>query len=112
VLSCAEYGKIFCIAESMVVYRRNVNGMSAKSPSLNKKIKHYQAIADSFEKKYIKICNKLIIDNIASYFLTGNFEEKKDAVRMICREPSYFFKFIVSAGSIILSVIKNKLKIF
>lgn len=110
VLSCVAAGKIRCLAEEMVVYRRNANGMSAKSQSLPRSIKHYQAIADVFGERYRKICNKLIYSSIASCILTGDKQERKDALEILRCRPSLIVNVMGSAISICFKVLLNKFR--
>ena len=107
VLSCVAAGKIRCLAEEMVVYRRNANGVSAKSQSLPRSIKHYQAIADVFGERYRKICNKLIYSSIASCILTGDKQERTDALEILRCRPSLIVNVMGSAISICFKVLLN-----
>ena len=108
VLSCVAAGKIRCLAEEMVVYRRNANGVSAKSQPLPRSIKHYQAIADVFGERYRKICNKLIYSSIASCILTGDKQERKDAIRTGFQNPSWLLPICGATLSILVNVIKRR----
>lgn len=110
VLSCVAAGKIRCLAEEMVVYRRNANGVSAKSQPLLRSIKHYQAIADVFGERYRKICNKLIYSSIASCILTGDKQERKDALEILRCRPSLIVNVMGSAISIYFKVLLNKFR--
>ena len=110
VLSCVAAGKIRCLAEEMVVYRRNANGVSAKSQSLPRSIKHYQAIADVFGERYRKICNKLIYSSIASCILTSDKQERKDALEILRCRPSLIVNVMGSAISICFKVLLNKFR--
>lgn len=109
ILSCVESGKIHCIPEKQVVYRRNINGISSKAQKLSKVINHYQAIADTFGDNYRKTCNQLIINNITSYLLTGRKSEKKDALDVISKQPKILLKVIIASVYMCIDVLINRI---
>ena len=108
-LSAVEVGTIHCIPEKMVVYRRNANGLSAKSQPLSRVINHYTAINEVFGNKYRRICYQHIVGSIASNFLTGNKAERKDALLVLQKNPSYFIGVVLAAARICYNVIKKRL---
>lgn len=110
VLSCAAQGKVHCLSEKMVVYRRNANGASAKSQPLPRVINHYSAIAENFGKKYSKACNHLIYSSIASSLLTGNKSERQDALSALKEHPSCILNVVGTIVSICFNVLVNKFK--
>lgn len=110
VLSCAAQGKVHCLSEKMVVYRRNANGVSAKSQPLPRVINHYSAIAENFGKKYSKACNHLIYSSIASSLFTGNKSERQDALSALKEHPSCILNVVSAIVSICFNVLVNKFK--
>lgn len=109
ILSCAENGRLRCFSEKMVVYRRNLNGLSAKSQPLGKTVIHYLAIAENFGGKYAKICNNLISRNIASSILTGSSDNRKKALSLIFSSTNMMLRVIKSITGICFSVLMKRL---
>ena len=110
-LSAADYGDIHCIPEKMVVYRRNSNGMSAKSQPLPRTINHYTAIAEVFgDNNYKAVCHYHIVSSIASSLLTGEMRERKDAIDAIKRSPSYLPQVFLSVVRICFNALKKRIK--
>lgn len=62
-LTCAKYGKVYCIADKTSVYRRNINGATFQRRDSLKFVNHYKAIEEHFGKRYHKIIYNLISSN-------------------------------------------------
>ena len=70
-LSCAEKGKIYCLKDTMSVYRRNGGGVTARKLHYTRYINHYDAILEHFGEKYNKIIEYLKINAYVKSFIGG-----------------------------------------
>lgn len=95
-LSCANFGRIYCLGDTMSVYRRNISGISNSSINFDKLIKHYDTILYSFGEKYkktvINIIAKIYVRKIASDRSLNNIYIT--LLDLLKTHPNSFFPFI------------------
>lgn len=69
-LSAAHKGKVHCINEKTVCYRRNANGLSMQKIDLNKILAHYDAILEKFGTDYCRTIKILKAKCLSSMFVS------------------------------------------
>lgn len=93
----SEKGKLWCINKKMVVYRRNINGVSVKTKMDECAIHHYEAIEEHFGYKkevdslLAKIYTRIFLRNLFSKNtkkLSNEIANKKLILKCISNIPS------------------------
>lgn len=79
-LTLAEYGKIWCMKESMSVYHRHTLGITQKKYTVKKKRLHYVALNRQFKNKY-KIEIRALLSSV--YLSMAKELQKKKSVSFI-----------------------------
>ena len=92
-LSCSSVGKLYCLGDSLSIYRRHSGGLSTSNTSFQKIINHQLALKDHFQQLKeiidIHIARKYVI-----YFFKGGFNRDSwDVCKHLIMHPQY----IVSA---------------
>src|SRR5690554_346013 len=92
----AEKGKIYCINESMSVYRRHEGGVVLKEKiPYQKTIAHYTAINEHFGKKYNKVLRQLKAGVLARtlFFEKNSIRESFNILAYIITRPKLIYSF-------------------
>jgi hypothetical protein len=92
----AEKGKIYCINESMSVYRRHEGGVVLKEKiPYQKTIAHYTAINEHFGKKYNKVLRQLKVGVLARtlFFEKNSIRESFNILAYIITRPKLIYSF-------------------
>lgn len=92
----AEKGKIYCISESMSVYRRHGGGVVLKEKIPYKKtITHYTAISEHFGKKYNKVLRQLKAGVLARtlFFEKNSMKESFSILVYVITRPKLIYSF-------------------
>lgn len=108
----AELGKIWCINDNTVVYRRNFNGASFKKIDYKKRVNHYLAIRENFGAKYEKTTNLLIAKSYIGGFITGKLGiQSINVLKEVIKNIKYLPLFIVYLPLDLFKSISNKIKL-
>jgi glycosyltransferase involved in cell wall biosynthesis len=106
-LSCAVAGKMFCLGDTMSVYRRHSNGMSTSNTSFLKIINHQLALKDHFPqlKKImdIHIARKFVI----YFFMGGLNKDSWDVCKVLIKHPRYIIPSIKYLPSFFVKYFKH-----
>lgn len=111
-LWAASRGKVFCINEETVVYRRNLGGVTfSEKVEYTKKINHYLAIKDHFGAEYNKTVNTLLAKVYSGAFISGKLGRQSfDVLKNIARNPKYIPLFLYYIFQISFNVFFNRIK--
>ena len=107
----AEFGKLWCINEKTVVYRRNSKGVTFGKYDYKKRVNHYLAIREHFGAKYEKNTKILIAKNYVGCFISGkldilSFQVLKD----LLKDSKYLPLFLALLPSHLVKSISRKIK--
>ena len=119
-LSMAQYGKIYCLGDTMSVYRRLDSGMMLSSNkgdiinTIKKRIAHYEALKEHFVFVDEKIINNIMSSYYVSLFLKYIIAFDCNGLLFICKKalicPKSFVKiFFIKIG---LSVFRGLSKLY
>lgn len=93
----ASKGKVWCIDEKMVTYRRNERSVSLIKVPIEKKIDHYTALNEHFGSMYNKVIRKLKMKTYYGYLRSPKYDSK-EIVRYVWRKDIlYFIPFLIYA---------------
>ena len=108
----AELGKLWCINDKTVVYRRNLNGATYKKYDYNIRVNHYLAIRENFGAKYEKTTKFLIAKSYIGGFITGKLGiQSVNVLKDILKNRKYLPLFIVYLPLDLFKSISNKIKL-
>lgn len=111
-LTLARYGKLYCINEKTVVYRRNIGGITFSGKfNYTRKINHYLAIKNHFGEKYNRTVNTLIAKVYSGAFISGKLrEESFKVLKDLFRNPKYIPLFLYSLLYTLFNIFYNRIK--
>jgi glycosyltransferase involved in cell wall biosynthesis len=108
----ASRGKIHCLNEKMVVYRRHAGSATTSKGDDNhseKLIAHYNKIVDVFGNKYAKIAHRKIIEIKTGVFVSGRFNKKSWHIFFeMHKNLKSLFYFYYCLARLIRTIIKYK----
>mgnify|MGYP000879201509 CR=1 FL=1 len=108
----AESGKLWCVNDKTVVYRRNLNGLTYKKFDYKKRLNHYLAIRENFGAKYEKTTKFLIAKSYIGGFITGKLGiQSVNVLKDILKNRKYLPLFIVYLPLDLFKSISNKIKL-
>lgn len=105
-LTAFTYGRLHCINERMVCYRRNVNGASVKKQNYKKMVEHYTAIEEHFGKEYEIIVKKHKAKCLIMWFLSGHLKKESWTALHDTYKEGLVLLFIILFFPVLYKVIK------
>ena len=105
-LSAYTYGKLHCINEQMVCYRRNENGASMKKQNYKQMVEHYNAIEEHFGRGYNIIVKKLKAKCLIMWFLSGHLKKESWTALYDTYREGLILLFIILFLPVLYKVIK------
>ena len=107
-LSCVEVGKIFCLNDTMSIYRRHEGGISYKRVHFKKYIDNYDAIVENFGVKYEEVAYKCKISSYVKCLIGSrhNIKYVWEILKDVCENKC----FVVFCRTFIKSVFSALLK--
>lgn len=108
----AEKGKLMCINEKTVVYRKHNGSVTFRKINFNKWVEHYLAIEENFGRKYEKEITYRISNVYSSAFITGRLGKTSlMVVRDVIRKPRYLFRFMFCTPNMLIKTLFNNIAV-